>query len=68
MTLGRSLALMHAGRRRTRLGEASLLITEINLRTAIGTGINAHPDYAHVACRHLVRISGVPVVHWRIIW
>ena len=44
-----------------RLGEASLLITEINLgATAIGTGINTHPDYAHVACRHLARISGVP--------
>ncbi|CBS89896.1 aspartate ammonia-lyase [Azospirillum lipoferum] len=46
-----------------RLKEAALLIREINLgATAIGTGINAHPRYAAVACRHLAEISGVPVV------
>jgi len=34
-----------------RLREAALLITEINLgATAIGTGINAHPDYAALVC------------------
>ena len=33
-----------------RLREAALLIQEINLgATAIGTGINAHPDYAALA-------------------
>jgi aspartate ammonia-lyase len=46
-----------------RLKEASLLIREINLgATAIGTGINAHPDYAGLVCRRLAEISGVPVV------
>lgn len=46
-----------------RLKEAALLIREINLgATAIGTGINAHPDYAGLVCRYLSEISGVPVV------
>ncbi|MDR3376283.1 MAG: aspartate ammonia-lyase [Ancalomicrobiaceae bacterium] len=46
-----------------RLKEAALLIREINLgATAIGTGINAHPNYAGIVCRHLSEISGVPVV------
>ena len=46
-----------------RLKEAALLIREINLgATAIGTGINAHPDYAALVCRHLSEISGVPVI------
>ncbi len=46
-----------------RLKEAALLIREINLgATAIGTGINAHPDYAALVCRRLAEISGVPVV------
>ncbi len=40
-----------------------LLIREINLgATAIGTGINAHPEYAALACRHLAEISGIPVI------
>lgn len=42
-----------------RLREASQLILEINLgATAIGTGINAHPDYARKVCEHLSRITG----------
>ncbi|WP_395455906.1 aspartate ammonia-lyase [Azospirillum melinis] len=46
-----------------RLKEAALLIREINLgATAIGTGINAHPQYAALVCRRLAEISGVPVV------
>jgi aspartate ammonia-lyase len=46
-----------------RLKEAALLIREINLgATAIGTGINAHPDYAGLVCRHLSQTSGVPVL------
>jgi aspartate ammonia-lyase len=46
-----------------RLKEAALLIREINLgATAIGTGINAHPDYAALVCRHLSEISGIPVI------
>jgi aspartate ammonia-lyase len=46
-----------------RLREASLLITEINLgATAIGTGINAHPEYAGLVCRRLGEITGIPLV------
>ena len=45
-----------------RLREASKLIREINLgATAIGTGINAHPDYAALVCRHLSDITGIPL-------
>jgi aspartate ammonia-lyase len=43
-----------------RVREASQLILEINLgATAIGTGINAHPDYAAKVCEHLARITGI---------
>ncbi|HEY7760911.1 MAG TPA: aspartate ammonia-lyase [Burkholderiales bacterium] len=46
----------------SRLREAALLIQEINLgATAIGTGINADPRYAALACRYLVDVSEVPV-------
>ena len=46
-----------------RLREASRLILEINLgATAIGTGINAHPDYAAKVCAHLARITGIEVL------
>ena len=46
-----------------RLKEAALLIREINLgATAIGTGINAHPDYAGLVCRHLAEITRIPVL------
>src|ERR1700694_70153 len=46
-----------------RLKEAVLLICEINMgATAIGTGINAHPDYARLVCQHLRTITGIPVV------
>ncbi|OGA03013.1 MAG: aspartate ammonia-lyase [Betaproteobacteria bacterium RIFCSPLOWO2_02_64_14] len=46
-----------------RLKEAALLIHEINLgATAIGTGINAHPDYAALACRKLSNITGVSLI------
>src|ERR1700726_2603387 len=30
--------------------------------TAIGTGINAHPDYARLVCLHLREVTGIPVV------
>jgi aspartate ammonia-lyase len=44
-----------------RLREAALLIREINLgATAIGTGINAHPDYAVLARKHLSEVTGIP--------
>ena len=43
-----------------RLGEAASLIREINLgATAIGTGINAHPDYARLVTRRLSELAGV---------
>jgi aspartate ammonia-lyase len=43
--------------------EAQLLIHEINMgATAIGTGLNAHPDYAHLVTKALQSISGVAVV------
>jgi aspartate ammonia-lyase len=46
-----------------RLREASSLICEINLgATAIGTGINAHPGYAALVCRHLAKITGIPLL------
>jgi aspartate ammonia-lyase len=45
-----------------RLTEARELIREINLGgTAIGTGLNAHPEYAALACRHLRTITGLPL-------
>ncbi|MCA2002859.1 MAG: aspartate ammonia-lyase [Chloroflexi bacterium] len=46
-----------------RLREAALLIQEINLgATAIGTGINAHPDYAALARKHLSALTGIQYV------
>src|SRR5688572_3329973 len=46
-----------------RLREAALLIHEINLgATAIGTGINAHPDYSALVCRKLSDITGIPLI------
>ncbi|MBY6019807.1 aspartate ammonia-lyase [Halomonas denitrificans] len=43
-----------------RLREAAKLLAEVNLGgTAIGTGINAHPDYADAAIRHLTDIAKV---------
>ncbi|MEO8408106.1 MAG: aspartate ammonia-lyase, partial [Oxalobacteraceae bacterium] len=65
MTLGQEFSTyaVMLGEDEERLKEAALLIREINLgATAIGTGINAHPDYAPLVCRRLVEISGVPVV------
>ncbi|MEV6400613.1 aspartate ammonia-lyase [Streptomyces sp. NPDC051907] len=45
-----------------RLAEACALVREINLGgTAIGTGLNAHPDYAQAACRHLAAITDIPL-------
>ena len=45
-----------------RLGEASVLIAEINLGgTAIGTGLNAHPEYAALVCDRLRDITGLPL-------
>ena len=47
----------------SRLAEAASLIREINLgATAIGTGINAHPEYALRVTRLLSEISGVEFI------
>jgi aspartate ammonia-lyase len=47
----------------SRLGEAASLIREINLgATAIGTGINAHPEYAARVTRLLSEIAGVELM------
>ncbi len=46
-----------------RLREAAQLIVEINMgATAIGTGINAHPDFAMHVCQHLRDLTGIPLV------
>ena len=62
MTLGQEFSTyaVMLGEDEQRLREACLLIHEINLgATAIGTGINAHPDYACLACRYLADITGI---------
>ncbi|WP_334189655.1 aspartate ammonia-lyase [Noviherbaspirillum sp.] len=46
-----------------RLKEAASLVREINLgATAIGTGINSHPEYAGKVCGKLSDISGIAFV------
>lgn len=48
---------------RERLREAALLIQEINLgATAIGTGINAPPEYAPLAAKYLGEITGIELI------
>src|SRR5712691_2799977 len=64
MTLGQEFSTyaVMLGEDEQRLSAAAALIREINLgATAIGTGINAHPDYAAVVCRHLATITGIPL-------
>ena len=54
MTLGQEFSTyaVMLGEDEQRLKEAVLLVCEINMgATAIGTGINAHPDYARLVCR-----------------
>lgn len=65
MTLGQEFSTyaVMIGEDEMRLREAVSLLCEINMgATAIGTGINAHPDYASVVCRYLRDITGLPVV------
>src|SRR3954452_25008082 len=65
MTLGQDFSTyaVMLGEDEQRLKEAVLLICEINMgATAIGTGINSHPDYAALVCRHLRAATGIPVV------
>ena len=65
MTLGQEFSTyaVMLGEDEERLKEAALLIREINLgATAIGTGINAHPEYAGLVCRRLSEITGIPLI------
>src|SRR5436305_2390182 len=65
MTLGQEFSTyaVMLGEDEQRLREAVLLVCEINMgATAIGTGINSHPDYAASVCRHLRDVTGIPVV------
>ena len=65
MTLGQEFSTyaVMLGEDEQRLSEAGNLIREINLgATAIGTGINAHPEYATLVTRRLSEISGVALM------
>ena len=65
MTLGQEFSTyaVMLGEDESRLAEAAALVREINLgATAIGTGINAHPDYAALVTTRLAEISGVAFV------
>ena len=65
MTLGQEFSTyaVMLGEDEERLKEAAMLVCEINLgATAIGTGINAHPEYAGLVCRRLADITGIPLV------
>ena len=65
MTLGQEFSTyaVMLGEDEERLKEAAMLVREINLgATAIGTGINAHPEYASLVCRQLSGITGIPLI------
>ncbi|MEV6825135.1 aspartate ammonia-lyase [Amycolatopsis sp. NPDC051102] len=64
MTLGQEFGTYAtmAGEDVERLGEACALLAEVNLGgTAVGTGLNAPPGYAGLACARLREITGLPV-------
>jgi aspartate ammonia-lyase len=65
MTLGQEFSTyaVMLGEDELRLAEAATLTREINLgATAIGTGINAHPDYARRVTTRLSEIANAPFV------
>jgi aspartate ammonia-lyase len=65
MTLGQEFSTyaVMAKEGRARLSEACDLLCEVNLGgTAIGTGLNAHPRYAELACGHLRAVTGLPLM------
>jgi len=65
MTLGQEFSTyaVMLGEDEERLKEAALLVREINLgATAIGTGLNAHPDYAGLVCSRLTELTGIPLL------
>ena len=65
MTLGQEFGAFAVtiGEDVARLGESAFLAREINLGgTAIGTGLNAHPDYARLVCDALRTLTGLDLV------
>src|SRR6202048_575944 len=65
MTLGQEFSTyaVMLGEDEERLKEAVLLVCEFNMgEPRIGTGINSHPDYAGLVCRHLRTATNIPVV------
>jgi aspartate ammonia-lyase len=65
MTLGQEFGTyaVMIGEDIARLDEVALLAREINLGgTAIGTGLNSHPDYARRVCAALRSITGMELV------
>jgi len=65
MTLGQEFSTyaVMLGEDEQRLAEAAALVREINLgATAIGTGINAHPDYAPLVTTRLSEVSGLALI------
>lgn len=65
MTLGQEFEAYSANLREEieRLESNAKLLLEVNMgATAIGTGINADPDYAGICTKHLREVSGLPVV------
>src|SRR5688500_17334869 len=65
MTLGQEFSTyaVMLGEDEQRLAEAASLIREINLgATAIGTGINAHPDYARLVTTRLTELTNVTFI------
>ncbi len=65
MTLGQEFSAyaVMLGEDIERVKEAQALVREINLgATAIGTGINAHPDYAPLVAQRLREITGIDVL------
>jgi aspartate ammonia-lyase len=65
MTLGQEFGAyaVMVGEDVLRVHEAQSLIHEINMGgTAIGTGLNAHPDYARIVTEKLKALVSIPIV------
>ncbi len=65
MTLGQEFAAyaVMVGEDMQRLQEAKDLVREINMgATAIGTGLNAHPEYADLVTEKLSRLIGIDLI------
>jgi aspartate ammonia-lyase len=65
MTLGQEFGAwaVMVGEDIQRVQEAQLLIREVNMgATAIGTGLNSHPDYAQLVTERLRTLTGIPVI------